>query len=111
MNKLNSILFFIALVAGTARAENPMEAKIPYPEVNKDSWVMIELWPDVKDITFSSFFLDFSFEKNKNLCAVAKRIFDSEQEARSKKSGKKFSSQRLCLSVSEAVSQKYIRPK
>lgn len=89
-------------------AANPAPPKLTKPEVNKDSWVMIEIWPEVKDITLSAYFLDFSYEKNKNLCDVTKRVFDRDQEARSKSGGKPMSSYRLCMSINDAIGQGYI---
>jgi hypothetical protein len=85
--------------------------KLPKPELNSDSWILIEVWPDVKDVTLSAYFLDFSHTKNKNLCEATKRVFDREQETRSKEQGKKFSSYRVCMSVSDATSQGYIESK
>lgn len=85
-----------------------MTRKLHKPELNADSWILIEVWPEVKDVTLSAYFLDFSHEKNKNLCEGAKRVFDREQETRSKEQGKKFTSYRLCMPVSDAVSQGYI---
>ena len=84
-------------------------AQLPEPELNADSWVMIEIWPDVRDITLSAYFLDFSDEKNRNLCEVTKRVFDRDSESRAKAAGKKFSSYRLCLSVGEARSRGYFQ--
>jgi len=101
------ILFCFALSAGWAA--NPVPAKLPKPEVNNDSWLMVEIWPEVKDITLSAYFLDFSYEKNKNLCDVTKRVFDRDQEARRKGGGKPISSYRLCMSVNDAIAQGYIR--
>jgi len=92
-------------------AQNALSSRLPSPEVNKDSWVMVEIWPDVKDITLAAYFLDFSYEKNKNLCEAAKRVFDRDQEARSESLGREMSSYRRCMSVKDAVAQKYIREK
>ena len=83
-------------------------AKLPAPRVSADSWVLIEVWPEVKDITLAAYFLDSSEKKNQNLCAAAKRVFDSDQETKSKASGKKLSSYRLCLSIGEATARGYI---
>jgi hypothetical protein len=35
---------------------------------------MIEVWPDVKAMTLSAYFLDGSTEKNRNLCEATKRV-------------------------------------
>jgi hypothetical protein len=104
-------LVAVLLMGGplVAEAENPLSTRLPSPEINKDSWVMVEIWPDVSDITLSTYFLDFSYEKNRSLCEATKRVFDRDQEARSKGSGREISSYRLCMSVNDAVSQGYIR--
>jgi len=90
-------------------SRNPVRSKLPFPHINGDSWVMIEIWPEVKDITFSAYFLDFSYEKNKNLCRAAVLVFDRDQIAQSEKMGKTFTSHRECLSVNDAFIQGYIR--
>lgn len=72
---------------------------------------MIEMWPEVNDITLSAYFLDLSYEKNKNLCSATKRVFDRDQEAQSKSGGKPMSSYRLCMSVNDALAQGYIAAK
>jgi hypothetical protein len=38
--------------------------KLPAPKVDQNSWIMIEIWPEVQDITLAAYFLDFSYEKN-----------------------------------------------
>jgi hypothetical protein len=89
-------------------AVDSLLSKLPAPKVNRDSWVLIEIWPDVKDITFAAYFLGSSEKKNQNLCAVTKRVFDSEQDAKSKTSGNQLSTYRLCMSVGEATARGYI---
>ena len=107
MKSLLAVLF-VATPLATA-AQNPVPTRLPNPEVNKDSWVMVEIWPDVKDITLAAYFLDFSYEKNRNLCEATKRVFDRDQEVRSKTRGKEMSSYRRCMSVGDAITQGYIR--
>ena len=92
-----------------AFGQDPAKATLPSPQVNKDSWVMIEIWPEVKDITLSAYFLDFAYGKNKNVCEATKRVFDRDQEARAKKEGRDYSSYRLCMSVNDAILQGYVR--
>jgi len=101
----------LAVIISTLGFGQDITIKLPTPELNADSWVLLEVWPDVGYITLSAYFLDFAYEKNKNLCEAAKRVFDRDQEARSKEQGKKFSSYRLCLSVNDAVSKGYIERK
>lgn len=82
---------------------------IPEPELNDDSWIMLEIWPEVEAITLAAYFLDYSSEKNQSLCEAAKRVFDREQQTQAERQGRKLTSYRLCLSVSEARSQGYLR--
>jgi hypothetical protein len=69
---------------------------------------MIEIWPDVQAITLSAYFLDGSSEKNRNLCEATKRVFDRDQDQRSKTLKKTFSSYRFCMSLNSAVQEGYI---
>ena len=82
--------------------------KIPAPELNSDSWIMVEIWPDAQDVTLTAYFLDSLNEKNRNLCEETKRVFDREQDAKAKAGGT-FSSYRECLSVPDARSRGYFR--
>jgi hypothetical protein len=82
--------------------------KLPAPKLDQNSWVMIEIWPEVQDITLAAYFLDIVFEKNRNLCSEAKRVFDSNAAAQEKLQKKKFSSYRVCMSLSDAVKQGYV---
>lgn len=75
--------------------------------MNDESWIMLEIWPDVNDITLAAYFLDHSSEKNHNLCTAAKRVFDREQQTQAEKQGRTLSSYRICLSVPEARAQGY----
>jgi hypothetical protein len=72
--------------------------------------MLIEIWPEVRDITLSAYFLHFSNEKNENLCEATKRALDRDQDARAEKSHRKFTSYRLCLPVSQARAEGYIEP-
>ena len=99
----NIIVFvFLVLFSFPAYSANPLKhSKLPYPVINEHSWVMIEIWPDVQDITLSAYFLDFSYDKNKNLCTATKRVFDRAAKPSE-------TSYRLCMSVSDAIAQEYI---
>ena len=122
---LVTVLLTFAPACGSeeAKSPTPAEARAPEaayltepvaqlfePELNADSWIMIEIWPDVRDITLSAYFLDFTYRKNRGLCEATKRVFDREQEWKAKAEGKENSSYRLCLSVSEARLRGYFRP-
>ena len=101
-NQKLSFLFFLVLFSSLAYSANPLKhSKLPYPVINEHSWVMIEIWPEVQDITLSAYFLDFSYDKNKNLCTVTKRVFDRAAKPNQ-------TSYRLCMSVSDAIAQEYI---
>jgi hypothetical protein len=83
-------------------------SKLPAPKVDQNSWIMVEIWPEVQDITLAAYFLDVSYEKNSNLCSETKHVFDSGAAAKEKLQKKKFSSYRLCMSLSDAVKQGYV---
>ena len=78
-----------------------LNSKLPAPVIDRTSWVMIEIWPQVNDITLAAYFLDYSYKKNKNLCAATKSVFDREAKAGQ-------TSYRVCMSVSDAIAQGYI---
>lgn len=89
----------------------PQELKyspLPYPEVNADTWVLIEIWPTVGDITLSTYFMDFSGEKNQNLCEATKRALDRDAVALAKEQKREATSYRQCLSLSDAVRKGYV---
>lgn len=100
------VLTFVAAHAVAAQAVAPL----PSPALNTGSWIMIEIWPEVQSITLSAYFLDFSYGKNQNLCEATKRVFDREQVGRERETGRKHTSYRLCLPVSKARAEGYIRP-
>jgi hypothetical protein len=97
-------------LAAEAQSQPLAYGPLPKPQVNASSWVLIEIWPEVRDITLSAYFLDFSYEKNKNLCQAAKGALDRDQDARAHKARRKFTSYRLCLPVSQARDEGYIEP-
>ena|SRR5215471_2510658 len=108
---------FAAIVAGMlmlgimpkiASSADSKLSKLPAPRVDQNTWIMIEIWPEVQNITLAAYFLDFSYEKNSNLCSEAKRVFDSEAAAKEKLQNKKFSSYRVCMSLDDAVKQGYV---
>jgi hypothetical protein len=103
---LMSLLFFGSSIG--SGADSKLD-RVPAPRVNQDSWVMIEVWPDVQSITLAAYFLDSSFERNKRLCEATKTVFDRDQEVRSKAQKKKFSTYWLCMSVSDAIQQGYVQ--
>jgi hypothetical protein len=81
---------------------------LPYPEVNADTWVLIEIWPAVGDITLSAYFMDFSVEKNRNLCEAIKRALDRDAIALAKSQKREATSYRQCLSLGNAAAKGYV---
>jgi hypothetical protein len=99
------IVYFISTAGFPA---NPNIGPLPAPRLDQDTWVMTEIWPDVQAITLSAYFLEGSSEKNRDLCEATKRVFDREQEQRSKTLKKTFSSYRFCMSLNSAIQQGYV---
>jgi hypothetical protein len=98
-------------IAWSARSEDRSELKyspLPYPEVNADTWVLIEIWPAVGDITLSAYFMDFSTEKNQNLCEAIKRVLDRDAAAVAKSQKREATSYRQCLSLADAMAKGYV---
>src|SRR5215813_8618348 len=89
-------------------ASAELKSRLPAPRVDEKSWIMIEIWPEAQDITLAAYFLDSAYEKNRNLCSEAKRVFDSGAAAKEKLQKKKFSSYRVCMSLDDAVKQGYV---
>ena len=110
MTKIITCAAFISIYAASVFAFSAdTVAKLPQPEVNADSWIMIEIWPEVSDITLAAYFLDTSYRKNKGLCEATQRVFDREAAYQTKETGRALSSYRICLSVVDARDQGYFR--
>ena len=103
-----AVMLMLAIVSKLASSADLKLSKLPAPRVDQNSWIMIEIWPEAQNITLAAYFLDFSYEKNRNLCSEAKRVFDSEAAAKEKLQKKKFSSYRVCMSLDDAVKQGYV---
>src|SRR5215471_12571761 len=101
-------MIMIGIVSKLAASADLKLSKLPAPKVDRNSWIMIEIWPEAQDITLAAYFLDIAYEKNSNLCSEAKRVFDSEAAAKEKLENKKFSSYRVCMSLDDAVKQGYV---
>lgn len=80
----------------------------PYPEIDGNTVVLIEVWPTVSDITFHAYFMDISPARNLNLCLAGKRVFDRDAEAMAKAQNRTTTSYRECLTLPQAVSKGYI---
>ena len=81
---------------------------VPYPEVNPDTWVLIEIWPAVGDITLAAYFMDTWSQKNQNLCEATKRALDRDAEALAKAQGREATSYRQCFTLRDAVRKGYV---
>lgn len=91
-----------------ARAQELKYAPKPYPEVDDNTVVLIEIWPAVGDITFHAYFMDTPPTRNLNLCLAAKSVFDRDAEAMAKAQNRTATSHRQCLTLPHAVSKGYI---
>ncbi|MBR0879476.1 hypothetical protein ABIF65_006804 [Bradyrhizobium japonicum] len=80
----------------------------PYPEVDGNTVVLIEIWPTVGDITFHAYFMDTPPARNLNLCLAGKSVFDRDAEAMAKAQNRTATSYRQCLTLPQAVSKSYI---
>src|SRR5215510_9771938 len=101
-------MLMLGIVSKIAASADLKLSKLPAPRIDQNSWIMIEVWPEAQDITLAAYFLDNAYEKNRNLCSEAKRVFDSEAAAKEKLQKKKFSSYRVCMSLDDAVKQGYV---
>ena len=82
----------------------------PYPEIDGNTVVLIEIWPVVGDVTFHAYFMDASPARNLNLCLAGKDVFDRDAQAVAKAQNRTSMSYRQCLTLPQAVSKGYIRP-
>ena len=105
---IGAAMLMIGIVSKIGPSADLQLRKLPAPRVDQNSWIMIEIWPEAQNITLAAYFLDNAYEKNRNLCSEAKRVFDSGAAAKEKKQNKKFSSFRVCMSLDDAVKQGYV---
>jgi len=82
--------------------------KPQYPVVRESGYVLLEVWPLVKDVTLSAFFFDELDEKSRNLCESIKAALDRDAAVRAREAGEKFTSYRMCMTVRDAVRQGWI---
>ena len=90
---------------------NQLISKPAYPVVNDAGYVLLEIWPEVKDVTLSAFFFDELHEKSRNLCEALKTVLDRDAQTRSRDTGMKFTSYRRCMTVGDASRESWIHPK
>jgi hypothetical protein len=81
----------------------------PYPEVDDNTVVLIEIWPEVGDITFHAYFMDWPPARNLNLCLSGARALDRDAQATAKVQNRTSTSYRQCLTLPQAVAKGYIR--
>jgi hypothetical protein len=96
-----------ALPFGTI-AQELKYGPLRYPEVNPDTWILIEIWPTVGDITLAAYFMENWSQKNQNLCEATKRSLDRDAEAQAYAQGRKATSYRQCLTLREAMRKGYV---
>jgi hypothetical protein len=99
--------FGLAAVSSAA-AEDLKYGPVPYPALNADTWVLVEYWPTVSDITLWAFFSSVTSEKSRNLCEATKRSLDRDASTRTTLAAGAASSWRKCLTVSDAVKSGYV---
>jgi hypothetical protein len=92
-----------------ARGQELKYPSKPYPEIDSNSVVRIEIWPEVGDITFHAYFMDEPPGRAANLCLEAKRVFDRDSEARAKAMNQTRTSYRQCLTLPQALAKGYIK--
>jgi hypothetical protein len=100
----------LALFAGlSAMAGEPLNyGPKPFPKVNPDTWVLIEYWPRVKDITLTAYFMESSSQRNSNLCAATKRALDRDAEHLATKEGTSPTAWRKCYTLRDAIREGYV---
>lgn len=104
------LTFLLTLPPVTTTAAELNYGPLPYPSISADAWVLIEVWPTVKDITLSAYFLDISSRKNQNLCEAAKRSLDRDANAIAKARGIPSTAFRECYTLRDAVAKGYVTP-
>jgi hypothetical protein len=82
-----------------------------YPVVREGGYVLLEIWPTVRDITVSAFFLDDRDEKSRNLCESVKKSLDHDAEIRAREQNTTFSSYRKCMTIRDAARDGWIESK
>jgi hypothetical protein len=106
---LRSFLILVVLVMPLAAQSDELKYRpLPYPAVNADTWVLLEIWPTVGDITLSAYFMDATSRKNQILCEATKRSLDRDAAVQALEQMREFSSDRQCLTISDAVKAGYI---
>lgn len=109
MHKLpfHALLVTVAASVFIPRA-NAVEP-LPFPQVNADTWVLIEVWPEMSETTLSAYFMDVSALRNHNLCVATVRALDRDAASLAKAQGRSSTSYRQCLSIDDAIENGYVR--
>lgn len=106
-HNLNLVILSL-LFCCSSPAQELRYGPVPFPVINPDTWVLIEVWPTVHDITLSAYFLDISSRKNQNLCEATKRALGRDAEALAKTKGLTPTSYRECYTLRDAIAKGYI---
>jgi len=111
MRRRLALIAISLFVGSVANAADPAVVVFPeqliskpvYPVVTGAGFVLLEVWPTVKDITISAFFLDELDGKSQNLCEAVKKSLDHDAEVRAKEQNTTFTSYRTCMTIKDAV--------
>ena len=103
-----SLLAVTAMSAGAFAQNVDVAVPVPSPSLGEAAWVMLEIWPTVKDVTLVAYFLNDLSGKNQNLCAATKAAIDRDAAATAKAQGVKPTAYRLCMTVADARKRRFI---
>jgi hypothetical protein len=81
---------------------------LPFPKVSTDTWVLIEIWPEAKDMTLSAYFIERTNARNQKLCDIAKSALDNEANRMAEARGTKPSAYKTCLTIRDAIKAGYV---
>lgn len=117
--KLRPISFAAVAFSACIAATEPLHLLHPnqvisrpaYPIASDAGYVLLEIWPRVRDITLTAYFLDAMDERSRNFCEVTKKALDSDAKARSNEQQTKFTSYRFCMTIKDAVARGWIKQK
>jgi hypothetical protein len=108
--QMRAVLFLVGLFSPLAAHGTELKyGPLPYPEVNADTWVLIEIWPEVGDITLSAYFMDATSRKNQRLCEATIRSLDRDAAVLAKERKRESTSYWQCLTIRDAVRAGYVK--
>jgi hypothetical protein len=97
-----------AAISHRAFAQTPGVSPIPHPSLGPYAWVLIEIWPEVNDITLAAYFLANTSAKSQSLCEATKRSLDRDAIALAKSQNRQTTSYRRCWTVRDAIKAGYV---